>query len=69
MNLIAENEQTNDITPNNSNVLPCIYSGPITHIRFRPIPGKIHLLHKFMQLQTIINTKCKYRWRRTTNHG
>ena len=38
VNLIAENEQTNDITPNNSNVLPCIYSGPITHIRFRPIP-------------------------------
>ncbi|KAL7328638.1 hypothetical protein PS15p_206876 [Mucor circinelloides] len=34
-NLIAEK----DIFPNSYNTLPCIYNGPITHVRYRPVPN------------------------------
>ncbi|GAN03390.1 allantoicase [Mucor ambiguus] len=35
INLIAEN----GVLPNSYNSLPCIYYGPITHIRYRPVPN------------------------------
>ncbi|KAI8639835.1 galactose-binding domain-like protein [Parasitella parasitica] len=37
-NLISADQRDNAIFPNTCNVLGCTYNGPITHIRYRPIP-------------------------------
>ncbi|CEP07920.1 hypothetical protein [Parasitella parasitica] len=37
-NLISEDQEDNIIIPNYCNVLPCTFNGPITHVRYRPIP-------------------------------
>ncbi|KAG2206517.1 hypothetical protein INT47_008534 [Mucor saturninus] len=43
VDLIVKNEEKEqldyDIYPNMVHVMPCVYPGPITHIRIQPIPG------------------------------